>query len=123
MNALNQAQTVQEIAKYRVSIKRELRRLGCTTFHNEEATELLEAKLKEVKAMRSAQPMSATQKMSKLAEIYNPIRQQVEKEITRLTLDQLTALMKAEGCTLRSDLVATLAKRRAIPLYKLAGLT
>jgi phage antirepressor YoqD-like protein len=112
----------QEQAKHRVSIKRQLRQLGYTNFNNEDTTAVLEAKLAEAKADTQEKPaMSATEILRKINEIYVPIKVEMQKYVNNLTLQEVTSLCKLHDIH-HKELVHFLAKRKAIPLYKQAGL-
>ena len=149
----NMNQISQEQAKYRVSIKRELRKLGYKDFDNEDPTEVLESKLlearektKEVDAttdanleyntasqeqakyrvsvsreLRKLGYTKATEYISNLAAIYNPIRVEMQKFVNNLTMQEHMKLCRDNNVS-DKDLVDFLAKRKAIPLWKQAGL-
>lgn len=117
-----QMTTTQEQAKHRVSIKRELRKLGYVNFNNEDTTEVLEAKLAEAKTSKTEkQKMSATEHLTKIAEIYNPIKKEVQKFVNNLTLQEKMRLCQ-DNDVHHLELVNFLAKQKAIPLWKQAGL-
>ena len=111
----------QEQAKHRVSIKRQLRQLGYTNFNNEDTTEVLEAKLADIADKQEQPAMSAGEILRKINEIYAPINAEMQKYVNNLTLQEIMGLCKLHDID-RLELVHFLAKRKAIPLYKQAGL-
>lgn len=111
----------QEQAKYRVSIKRELRKLNYRDFDNEDPTEILEAKLLEAKKKTKGTETKATEYVRKMAAIYNPIKAEMQKVVNNMTLQEYMKICKDNNIH-HKDLVDFLAKRKAIPLWKQAGL-